>query len=562
MANTFKIGDIEVLVFSDGTARAPGTMYFPGTTQEQWAVHKRWLDHQGNVEFPFSCFLVRSGDRRVLIDTGLGQTPMFMFRGGALLGELAAAGVKPQDIDTVFVTHLHIDHCGTTVTPGADGAMRATFPNAAYRWTAAEHDYWSRPDGGMATGAATPDVKAYAAAMFAGVSDRYKPADDGEAIAPGVNVISTPGHTPGHAADHPLLRRTARLHPRRRHQLPRPAHRDRVVRHGRRRPEARPPLPGSRRPRDRIRRRPHDRRPLPRPHLRPRPDRRGSEVLGGHLGSHNDTPNTTAKEVSMSNPAETYESYMVPALFAPWAARLVAAAEPKPGQGILDLACGTGIVARLTAPRLGPNGKIIGFDVNPDMLAVARAAAQADSQSIEWRQGTAEALSFADASFDLVLCQFALMFFADRPTALAEVHRVLRDGGRVFLSVWQGLDRHPFYSKLHDVIEQHLGTSGIGEIFALGSSNELRTLLADAGFRHVEIEPVSMTARFPNPEGFLAGEIDVDTAAIPSMQRLDTRARQALTDAIRDEMAAPLRAITEGDHVVIPFHAHIASAHR
>jgi glyoxylase-like metal-dependent hydrolase (beta-lactamase superfamily II) len=78
--------------------------------------------------------------------------------------------------------------------------MRPAFPNAAYRWTAVENDYWSRPDGGMATGAASPDFKAYAAAMFAGVSDRYKPAEDGEAIAPGVNVISTPGHTPGHAA--------------------------------------------------------------------------------------------------------------------------------------------------------------------------------------------------------------------------------------------------------------------------------------------------------------------------------------------------------------------------
>ncbi|HET8944707.1 MAG TPA: MBL fold metallo-hydrolase, partial [Dehalococcoidia bacterium] len=200
MANSFKVGDIDVLVISDGFARAPGTMYFQGTTQEQWEQHKRWLDHQGNVEFPFSCFLVRTGDRRVLIDTGLGQTPMFMFRGGALMGELAAAGVKPEDIDTVFVTHLHIDHCGTTVVADDGGSMRPAFPNATYRWTAVENDYWSRPDGGLATPAGTPDVKAYAAAMFAGVSDRYKPAEDGDAIAPGVNVISTPGHTPGHAA--------------------------------------------------------------------------------------------------------------------------------------------------------------------------------------------------------------------------------------------------------------------------------------------------------------------------------------------------------------------------
>lgn len=200
MPNTFKVGDIEVLVLSDGAARAPATMYFPGTTPEQWAEHERWLDHKGNVEFPFSCFLVRTGRRRVLIDTGLGQTPLVIFRGGALLGELAAAGVKPEEIDTVFVTHLHIDHCGTTVLQAEDGSARPTFRNAAYRWTAAEHDCWTRPDGALSNPAVSPEARAYIQSMFAALGDRYQPAEDGEAIAPGVNVIATPGHTPGHAA--------------------------------------------------------------------------------------------------------------------------------------------------------------------------------------------------------------------------------------------------------------------------------------------------------------------------------------------------------------------------
>src|SRR5256885_10832834 len=107
MANSFKIGDLDVLGVSDGTARAPGTMYFQGTTPEQWEPHKRWLDHEGNVEFPFSCFLARSGGKTVLIDTGLGQINMMGFTGGSLIRELASAGVKPEEIDTVFVTHLH-----------------------------------------------------------------------------------------------------------------------------------------------------------------------------------------------------------------------------------------------------------------------------------------------------------------------------------------------------------------------------------------------------------------------------------------------------------------------
>jgi len=196
MANHFKIGDLDVTVVSDGMARAPGTMYFPGSTPEQWEVHKRWLDHAGNVEFPFSCFLVRSGGRTVLIDTGLGQVNMFNFHGGDLLSELAKEGVKAEDIDTVFVTHLHVDHCGTVAVLEGESA-RPAFPNATYRWTAREHEFWGGPE--LETAFVTPDQKAYMKAMFAAVAGRVKTADDGEAIAPGINVISTPGHTHGHA---------------------------------------------------------------------------------------------------------------------------------------------------------------------------------------------------------------------------------------------------------------------------------------------------------------------------------------------------------------------------
>ena len=264
----------------------------------------------------------------------------------------------------------------------------------------------------------------------------------------------------------------------------------------------------------------------------------------------------------MSNPAETYESYMVPPLFAPFAQRLIDAAEPRPGERVLDVACGTGIVARRAAPHIGSTGKLVGVDLSPDMLAVARTVAGRDGLAIDWHEGRAEALPFPDGSFDLVLCQFGLMFFADRQAALAEMHRVLAPGGRAAVSVWQGLDRHPFYRALHEAIEQRLGTSSVQDIFALGDADELHGLLSRAGFRDVAMEPVSLTACFPDPEGFLAGEIDVDTAAIPAMQHLDATARREMTRTIRDQMEEPLRRVTEGDQVVIPFHAHIARSYR
>ena len=196
------------------------------------------------------------------------------------------------------------------------------------------------------------------------------------------------------------------------------------------------------------------------------------------------------------------------------------------------------------------------------MLSVGRAAAESRGLDIEWRQGRAEQLPFADCSFDLVLCQFALMFFADRATALSEAYRILTDDGRLCLNVWQALDRHPFYETLHHVTQRRLGMSTIKDIFALEDEDEdeLCGLLTNAGFQCVEIEAASITARFPNPEGFLAGEIDLDTAAIPSMQALDLAERNAIVAAISEDMKEPLLEVTQEDHVVIPFHAFFARA--
>ena len=190
MANTFTVGDLEVLVVSDGSSKVPATAYFAGTTREQWAPHARWLDHDGNVVMPFTCFLVRSGDRRILIDTGLGPVKLWNFTGGDLLNELATAGVKPEEIETVFITHLHVDHCGNVALP-SDGVLQVTFPNATYHWTLEEDAYWH---------STKPLMTDFSMdAMFEAVAPRFQPVEDGATLAPGINVISLPGHTPGQA---------------------------------------------------------------------------------------------------------------------------------------------------------------------------------------------------------------------------------------------------------------------------------------------------------------------------------------------------------------------------
>ena len=134
--------------------------------------------------------------------------------------------------------------------------------------------------------------------------------------------------------------------------------------------------------------------------------------------------------------------------------------------------------------------------------------------------------------------------------------------GRLCLDVLQGIERHPFYVRLDRAIHDRLGASGVAQIFALGEAEALAATVAAAGFRDVAVEPASMVSLFPNPDGFLAGEIEVDTAAIPSMQALSAPERADLVAAIRDEMAGPLAEVIRDGQVAMPFHVLIVSATR
>jgi SAM-dependent methyltransferase len=148
------------------------------------------------------------------------------------------------------------------------------------------------------------------------------------------------------------------------------------------------------------------------------------------------------------NPAETYENYFVPAMFHPWAAILLRHAAPKLGERVLDVACGTGVVARMAAPLVGPNGQVVGLDMNPAMLAVARQLPAPSGATITWQDGNAMAPPFTDGAFDLVLCQHGLQFFPDRSVAIGEMRRVLAPRGRALAIVLQTLARHPVYEAL------------------------------------------------------------------------------------------------------------------
>ena len=204
--------------------------------------------------------------------------------------------------------------------------------------------------------------------------------------------------------------------------------------------------------------------------------------------------------------AEVYETFFVPALFAPWAPRVADAALLAPGQKVLDVACGTGVLAREAALRVAPDGTVTGLDRNEGMLAVARRAAP----GLDWRSGVAEALPFPDRAFDAVVSQFGLMFFADRVTALREMWRVLPPGGRLAVAVWDTLERSPGYAAMVALLRRLFGESVAGELrapFVLGDTVELRALLAAAGTSDVELSTRDGAARVPSLESW--GRTDI-----------------------------------------------------
>jgi ubiquinone/menaquinone biosynthesis C-methylase UbiE len=253
-------------------------------------------------------------------------------------------------------------------------------------------------------------------------------------------------------------------------------------------------------------------------------------------------------------PGEVYEGLMVPQLFAPWAEIHLGRVALRPGQRVLDVACGTGVVARRAAELVGPGGKVVGLDLNAGMLAVARANNPAGA--VEWRDGDGLALPFADASFDVVSCQHGLMFFPDRLRGLREMRRVLAPGGQVVVSTWGHLADSPGYAALSAALARHVSEeAGHLPPFALGDRAELTSLLAAAGFEGVEATTDQITLRFPSAEEFV-GNI---AAGAPTMLGALDQVAGATRRAVLDDVTAALRPYTTADGVAFPIKGHVAT---
>ena len=248
------------------------------------------------------------------------------------------------------------------------------------------------------------------------------------------------------------------------------------------------------------------------------------------------------------NAAEIYERTAARYLLGPWAQGLVDLAGVGKGERVLDLACGTGAVARVAAERAGASGRVTGLDLNAGMIAVARSLPAPPGAPVAWIEASAEATGLPDGEFDAVLCQQGLQFFPDKPAALREARRVLAPGGRIAMSVWRTTG--VYNAAVGRALERHIGADAGARFCAsrkVPGDAELLALASGAGLREAELHVKERTVRLPAVERFVISHL-AGTPVAAQLRALGEARRAALGSDVARELE-PYRA---GGEVAFP----------
>jgi ubiquinone/menaquinone biosynthesis C-methylase UbiE len=232
--------------------------------------------------------------------------------------------------------------------------------------------------------------------------------------------------------------------------------------------------------------------------------------------------------------AQMYESISVPAHFTAWARHLTGLAQLQRGAHVLDVACGTGIVGRFAKEAVGDSGRVVGVDLNPGMLAVAKSTAEAKNLDIEWVESDAASIPLTDPEFDVAFCQQGLQFFPDKVGALKEIHRLLKPSGKCIICVAREKELLPNVKAPFDAVARHISpeaAQAFAAVCSLSSREELQRLFDEAGFDDVAIESVSLTVENDDGVAFVRGAILASPVASTVLE-WGEEAREALVKDI------------------------------
>ena len=252
--------------------------------------------------------------------------------------------------------------------------------------------------------------------------------------------------------------------------------------------------------------------------------------------------------------AKIYEEQKVPTVFRPLAELTLQRVDVPKGARIIDVACGTGIVARLLSEKVGDSGSIVGVDLNAVMIEAAQRYSQVSN--IEWRQGDVVNLPFEDNNFDLAFCQQGLQFFPDKIAALNEVRRVLAPGGSLVLTVWSSIS--PLFAAIADAVGRYVSdeasTSALSP-YAFRDIAVIKALVLEAGFAGIQTENLVVERRIGPAKESIPNEIFGGSVG-PFVAKLDESTQKALFDDIGEA----LRGFVEHDGIVVPQEAHLIRA--
>jgi ubiquinone/menaquinone biosynthesis C-methylase UbiE len=236
--------------------------------------------------------------------------------------------------------------------------------------------------------------------------------------------------------------------------------------------------------------------------------------------------------------AETYDSYLVPAVFEPWSRELIKRALVWKGDRVLDVATGTGIVACRIA---GSGATVTGLDIDPTRLERARMRASDESVNVKWIEGSAEALPIRQPAFELVTCQQGLQFVANKPLAAREMRRVIVPGGRAVIACWLSIEHQAPIAVIDDIAAKHTGKRHVLP-YSFGDEAALKQLLLDAKFFAVAVETVTRQVRIPDPARFVtmalttvSGE-PAESLAVAIAEGLDALGAFVVDDALQFSM--------------------------